>query len=264
MMTPSASSTLFNLSPEDAVLLADGLRQQLRYHHQLGISSYPSSEFLRKFLALQPQLTSTTLFENERGDGRQTPQQLAAENSDKESVEARQEGAAGSPYLQNRLCWRLEEGDAPLRLLLVGDKVRGTGDQLFFGCQEDEMVRKMMAALGLPGSQVGIINVIADDAIEEKVTPALTAQYGKQLFLQITALAPECICTMGSMAAKTLLQTTKPLSLLRGRFHRCPPEEYQCPVLVTYHPFFLLNNPEMKKPTWADLQFLGRHMGLLP
>ncbi len=258
MTNPSASS--IHLAGNTACSFADGLRQQLQYHRQLGISCYPSNDFLRKFLALQPVFATENLYQKGRKLRQQTE---AAGQSAVNPVQNRQKDTAPAFCSQKRPCWRLKEGDAPLRLLLVGDKVRGVGEQLFFGRQEDEMVRKMMAALGLPGSQVGIINVIADGAAEERITPALTAQYGRQLFLQIAALAPECICAMGSMAAKTLLQTTKPLSLLRGRFHHCPSEEYQCPVLVTYHPFFLLNNTEMKKPTWADLQLLGRHMGLL-
>ena len=82
---------------------------------------------------------------------------------------------------------------------------------------------------------------------------------------QIVALRPEVICTMGMVTARAVLQKSQPLSKLRGQFHEYMVEkEWTIPVIATYHPTYLLQNPEMKQATWTDLQLLAKRMGLMP
>lgn len=164
---------------------------------------------------------------------------------------------------------RLAEGEGRVRLLLVGDWLRTAGDEsadstLLFGAAEDLMVEKMLVALKLPFSQVFITNIV------KCVLPAAVVagqdharQCAGHLSRQIETLKPEYICAMGPLAAKTILQTTNSLALLRRRLHHYRAQGRTIPVVVTYHPGFLLQNQEMKRPTWEDLQFLGRQMGLL-
>ena len=69
---------------------------------------------------------------------------------------------------------------------------------------------------------------------------------------QIEAIRPDFICALGTFAAQTLLGTTTPISRLRGRFH-----EYRgIKVLPTYHPAYLLRNPEKKRDVWEDMKML--------
>lgn len=71
---------------------------------------------------------------------------------------------------------------------------------------------------------------------------------------QIRLIQPRLICALGRVAGQALLRTTAPLGRLRGKFH-----EYQgIKLLVTYHPAALLRNPELKRPTWEDMQMLRR------
>ena len=75
---------------------------------------------------------------------------------------------------------------------------------------------------------------------------------------QLEILQPEFICCLGSVAAKTLLNTEVSIGRLRGKFL-----EYQgIPVLCTYHPAYLLRNPAAKKEVWEDIQLLMKRMGL--
>jgi DNA polymerase len=68
---------------------------------------------------------------------------------------------------------------------------------------------------------------------------------------------------MGTVAARAVLERSQPLSRLRGRFHAYEvAEDRTIPVIATYHPTYLLQNPEMKQATWADLQLLAKKMGL--
>ena len=69
------------------------------------------------------------------------------------------------------------------------------------------------------------------------------------LVRQVALVQPKIILAMGRFAVQSLLQTTEPIGRLRGRVHH-----YQgVPVVVTYHPAYLLRNPPDKAKAWADL-----------
>ena len=66
---------------------------------------------------------------------------------------------------------------------------------------------------------------------------------------QVALVQPRMILAMGRFAVQFLLQTQEPIGRLRGRVHR-----YQgVPVVVTYHPAYLLRNPADKARAWDDL-----------
>lgn len=70
------------------------------------------------------------------------------------------------------------------------------------------------------------------------------------LYRQIALLSPRVIVALGRHAAHNLLHSDAPLSRLRGRVH-----EYEgIPVVVTYHPAYLLRAPQDKAKAWADLR----------
>jgi uracil-DNA glycosylase len=161
-------------------------------------------------------------------------------------------------------------GGKQVRLLVVGDWLRGDPDvqlpgEVQFGIEEDRMLIRMFAAINLQPTQVFVTNVIkcviptSCQPIAENIQTCLSF-----LYRQIALLAPEVICAMGIVAARALLGLPQPLSKLRGRFHMFSAEDSrQIPVLATYHPGFLLQNPEMKQAAWLDLQILGRHLQTL-
>jgi uracil-DNA glycosylase len=66
---------------------------------------------------------------------------------------------------------------------------------------------------------------------------------------QVALVQPKIILLMGRFAVQSVLQTTEPIGKLRGQVH-----SYQgVPVVVTYHPAYLLRNPADKAKAWADL-----------
>ena len=69
---------------------------------------------------------------------------------------------------------------------------------------------------------------------------------------QIAAIKPDFICALGTFAAQTLLETKEPISKLKGRFH----EYMGIKVLPTYHPAYLLRNPDKKRSVWEDMKKL--------
>lgn len=151
------------------------------------------------------------------------------------------------------------EGGAKPTLLIVGDWLvhdpEGAGIAVL-GEQQDLMLNKMMGAISLEMSTVFVTNVIkcsVDGSVRPDSTHIETClSYLKQ---QITILSPRVICTMGAVASQALLGSSLPLIRLRGRFHQLQMGSGRMiPVMPTFHPSYLLKNPEMKKPTWEDLQ----------
>jgi hypothetical protein len=70
---------------------------------------------------------------------------------------------------------------------------------------------------------------------------------------QIALLQPKIMLAVGRIAAQNLLGTDVPLGRLRGRVHRFG--ELNTPLVVTYHPAYLLRTPADKRKAWEDLKF---------
>jgi DNA polymerase len=67
---------------------------------------------------------------------------------------------------------------------------------------------------------------------------------------QVDAVKPRVIVALGTFAAKALLETTDPISRLRGRIYN-----YRGASLVpTFHPAFLLRSPDRKRDVWEDMK----------
>ncbi len=117
-----------------------------------------------------------------------------------------------------------------------------------------QLLTSMIAALGLPRDQVFIANAIKcrppnnRDPIEQEVeqcTPYLKAQ--------IAMVQPRVIVALGRISARLLLDAHEktPMSELRGAVHTY--EKTGIPLIVTYHPAYLLRSPDQKRVAWQDL-----------
>ena len=91
--------------------------------------------------------------------------------------------------------------------------------------------------------------------------PAEVACCHEYLERQIELVGPGLILVVGRIAAHNLLQTDLPISRLRGRVHRYG--KTGIPLVVTYHPAYLLRSPLEKRKSWEDLQLAQQaHRGL--
>jgi len=68
---------------------------------------------------------------------------------------------------------------------------------------------------------------------------------------QIALIRPKMILLVGRIAAQTLLESTQPIGKLRGKVYFYQPLEI--PMVVTYHPAYLLRSPSEKHKSWQDL-----------
>ncbi len=150
-------------------------------------------------------------------------------------------------------------GNPHASLVFVGEAPGADEDaqgEPFVG-RAGQLLTKIIEAMGLHRQDVYICNIIKCRPPNNR-TPETDEIVACQPFLlqQLRAIAPKFICALGGPAAQTLLQTKEPISRLRGRFH----DFHGIPLLPTFHPAFLLRNPNEKKTVWEDMKLLLRHM----
>ena len=117
--------------------------------------------------------------------------------------------------------------------------------------QAGKLLDSMLRAIGLDRQRnVYIANVLkCRPPGNRNPEPDELAQCEPFLRRQVELVQPRVILAMGRFAVQTLLQTQEPIGRLRGR-----PHQYQgVPVIVTYHPAYLLRNLPDKAKAWADL-----------
>jgi uracil-DNA glycosylase len=154
-------------------------------------------------------------------------------------------------------------GDERADWLLVGEAPGAEEDRLgepFVG-QAGRLLDAMLAALDLRrGQGVYIANVLkCRPPGNRNPEPGEVAQCTPFLLRQIALIEPRLIVAMGRFAAQTLLATDATIASLRGRVHRYAGR----PLIVTYHPAYLLRNLPDKAKAWADLVFARRTLSEL-
>ncbi len=113
-----------------------------------------------------------------------------------------------------------------------------------------QLLNEMLKAIGLQREQVFIANVLKCRPPNNRdPQPAEIDCCLPYLRRQVELLQPKVILVVGRIAAQTLLQADKPLGALRGKRH----DFEGIPLVVTYHPAYLLRSPTQKSKSWADL-----------
>ena len=125
-----------------------------------------------------------------------------------------------------------------------------------------ELFDKMLAAMGLSRGQVFICNVVRCRPPGNRVPTAVeSAACLGYLTGQLHRIKPKLICTLGNTPLRVLMGD-ETLGVTRLRGTRL--EWHGIPLIPTFHPAYLLRNPESKKPAWEDLKqvlaLLGREV----
>ena len=154
------------------------------------------------------------------------------------------------------------EGDPNAKLVFVGEGPGFDEDQTgrpFVG-KAGQLLTKIIQAMTLKREDVYICNIIkCRPPGNRNPQPDEIRACLPHVMRQIHLIQPEFICALGTFAAQTLLETDKPISRLRGSFH----EYMGIRVMPTYHPSYLLRNPERKRDVWEDVQKLMKEMDLI-
>lgn len=132
-----------------------------------------------------------------------------------------------------------------------------------------ELLTKMITAMGLSRDTVYITNVVKchppenRDPRSEEIATCST-----YLETQVKLVQPKWIIALGNIATQYFLETDAKISTLRGQIHtnhrwfRGEATSEPIRIVPTFHPAYLLRNPDMKKACWDDLQMVMRDAGL--
>ena len=146
-------------------------------------------------------------------------------------------------------------GDPAADWMIIGEAPGAEEDRQgepFVG-RAGQLLNSMLQAIGLQREQVYIANILKcrppnnrDPKAEE------VAHCESYLRQQIMHIQPKIILALGRVAAQNLLKVDTPIGKMRGRDYVYP--ETDIPVVVSYHPAYLLRSPAEKRKSWQDLQ----------
>lgn len=142
-------------------------------------------------------------------------------------------------------------GDPDAKLMFIGEGPGRDEDikgEPFVG-RAGQLLTKIIEAMGYKRSEVYIANVVKCRPPENRnPEPDEIDTCLPFLKKQIAVIRPKAIICLGKFAAQTVLNTAEPITRLRGNMG-----EYDgIPVMPTYHPAYLLRNPDAKKVVWED------------
>jgi uracil-DNA glycosylase family 4 len=157
------------------------------------------------------------------------------------------------PLHQTRTQGVFGVGDRNAQWMVIGEAPGADEDRQgepFVG-RAGQLLNSMLKAIGLKREQVFIANILKSrppnnrDPRPEEVRACIP-----YLFRQVELVNPKLILCVGRIAAQTLLETDTPIGKLRGQLHRIAGNR---PMIVTYHPAYLLRSPAEKRKSWSDL-----------
>jgi uracil-DNA glycosylase family 4 len=150
------------------------------------------------------------------------------------------------------------EGTAAARLVFCGEGPGFDEDKSgrpFVGRAGELLSDMIVKGMKMRREDVFVLNAVKCRPPENR-TPAPDEIAACKPFLdeQLAVIRPQVIVALGNPACQALLGTVPGITKIRGRVF----EAYGAKVVPTYHPAYLLRNPESKRETWADLQLVMR------
>ncbi len=206
-----------------------------------------------------PALAASSLLSNSKPARQSRSKDLLAASYSGESLQAIQEDLGDC-----RRCklWKgrtnivFGSGNPKAELVFVGEGPGADEDRQglpFVGRAGQLLTDMIEKGMGIPRSEVYICNIVKcrppENRKPEKDEIAACRPFVER---QLNAIQPRVVCALGATAAETLLGVRQSMASLRGQWH-----EFQgFPVLVSYHPAYLLRDPSKKRESWADLKMI--------
>lgn len=153
------------------------------------------------------------------------------------------------------------DGNPNAQLVFVGEGPGADEDAqgLPFVGRAGKLLTQMIEAMGLQRKDVYICNVVKcrppENRTPEEDEVSTCSPY---LLRQLDVISPKVIVCLGAVAAKTLLKTNRGISHFRGQWL----DYRSSKLMATYHPAYLLRNPNAKPEVWKDLQKVMAVLGL--
>lgn len=154
---------------------------------------------------------------------------------------------------RTRQCLVFGVGNPNASLVFVGEAPGRDEDEKgepFVG-EAGKLLDRILFAMGLSREEVYICNVLKCRPPNNRDPEAdEVATCEPFLIRQLASIQPRMIVALGRFAIQTLLQSKAPISKVRGTW-----QQYQgIPLMPTYHPAYLLRNPNGKREVWADMK----------
>ena len=151
------------------------------------------------------------------------------------------------------------EGDKKTKLMFIGEGPGYDEDvqgRPFVG-KAGQLLTRIIQAIHLRREEVYITNIIKCRPPQNRnPEPDEIQSCHPFLLKQIEAIQPKIICALGTFAAQTLLKTDAKITTLRGRLY----DLEGIKVIPTYHPAYLLRNPDRKREVWEDMKQISEWM----
>lgn len=209
-----------------------------------------------------PDRPATTATAAAASESAPPPLESAVSTLDWEALHATVTSCKACDLHQTRTQTVFGVGDRQTRLMVIGEAPGADEDRQgepFVG-RAGLLLNAMLEAIGFRRDQVYIANIIKCRPPGNR-DPHAEEAAACQPFLhrQIALIQPRLILSVGRISAHNLLGTDEAVGRLRGRMHRFDPGDI--PLIVTYHPAYLLRRPQEKAKAWADLQAAYRLLG---
>jgi len=163
------------------------------------------------------------------------------------------------------------QGNPKAKLVFIGEGPGADEDEqgLAFVGRAGKLLTDIITAMGLTREQVFIGNIVKCRPPENRdPRPEEIFQCKPYLKRQLELIAPQVIVALGAHAARTLLDTDRPIGQLRGQFQTYvySPDAPPAKLMPTYHPAFLLRSytVENRRRVWEDMQKVMKELGLTP
>ena len=141
-------------------------------------------------------------------------------------------------------------GNQTASLMIIADEMNN---------QADSLLTSMLRAMGYQRNDVYLSNIVKCNLPENKeVVDEQVEACEPYLQRQIELIQPKVILALGNAVAQRLLKSKSAMNRLRGQLHYI--DGLNCPVLVTYHPTYLLAAPNEKRKAWQDLQLVMKEL----
>jgi len=151
------------------------------------------------------------------------------------------------------------EGNEKATLMFVGEGPGYDEDvqgRPFVG-KAGQLLTKIIESINLSREEVYIANIVKCRPPQNRNPETDEIQSCNPFLMdQIRVIRPRIICALGSFAAQTLLKTSTKISELRGKIF----DIEGIKVIPTYHPAFLLRNPERKRDVWEDMKKIAEYL----
>ena len=246
--------------PEDRQFYLAQLKERLQYYKEMGIDGLSLKASLEKVVTatvnqeiVHPAPVPDSLVVKRNSSLFELPLNQQSSGESLESIRTDLGDCRRCKLCSGRTNIVFGSGSSEAKLVFVGEGPGADEDAqgLPFVGAAGQLLTKIIEAIQLTRDQVYICNIVKcrppSNRTPEEDEIAACSPF---VFRQIESIRPRVICCLGAVAAQTVLGTKTAVGKLRGRFH-----DYRgIQVMPTWHPAYLLRNPNAKRDVWDDVK----------